>query len=75
MQPDVVEIDLEKESLSSIEQRKILAASPRSRRKFTYQPLKGKSLVRNLDWKAMAMSSFDFKDDPFQQIGEEMDQL
>ena len=35
-QPDVVEIDSDRESLSSIEQRKILAASPGSRRKQTY---------------------------------------
>ena len=34
-QPDVVEIDSKRESLSSAEQRKILAASPGSRRKFT----------------------------------------
>ena len=47
--PNVVEIDSKKKSLSSVEQRKILAASPGSKKKFTYQSLEGKSLVRNLD--------------------------
>ena len=48
-QPDVVEIDSKRESLSSAEQRKILATSLGSRRKFTYRSLEGKSAVRNLD--------------------------
>ena len=74
-QPDVVEIDSERELLSSVEQQKILVASPGSRRKFTYRSPEEKSPVRNLDRKAMVMSSFDFKDDRFWRIREEIDQL
>ena len=74
-QLDVVEIDSERESLTFIKQRKVLGVSPGSRRKFTYRSPENKSLVLNSDWKAMAMSSFDFEDDPFWRIREEMDQL
>ena len=48
-QLDVVEIDSERESLNSVEQRKILVASLCSRKKFTYQLPKGKSPVWNPD--------------------------
>ena len=41
MQPDVVEIDSDRKSISSTEQRK-MAASPSSRKKFTYRSPKGK---------------------------------
>ena len=74
-QPDVVEIDSEQKPLSSAEQRKILGVSLGSRRKFTYRSLEEKLPVRNPDWKAMAMSSFNFEDDPFWRIREEMDVL
>ena len=46
-QPDVVEIDSEKESLSSVEQEKILATSPCSRRKQTYRVLEGRKPVQS----------------------------
>ena len=62
---EVVEIDSERESLSSIEQRKILGTSPGSRKKFTYRSPEGKSPVRNPNWKTIAMASFNFKDSPF----------
>ena len=74
-QPDVVEIDSKRESLTSAEQRKIQGVSPGSWRKFTYRSLKDKLPVQNPNWKAVAMSSFDFEDDPFRRIREEMDQL
>ena len=45
VQPDVVEIDLKRELLSSMKQRKILGVSPGSRKKQTYQLLDGKSPV------------------------------
>ena len=67
-QPNVVKIDLEKESLTSTEQRKILGVSLGSQRKFTYRSPEGKSSLRNPEWKAMAMSLFDFEDDPFWRI-------
>ena len=72
---DVVEIDSKRESLTSIEQHKILGVSLSPRKKWTYQSPEGKMPVQNPEWKAMAMSSFDFKDNPFQRIQEEMDQL
>ena len=74
-QPNVVEVDLDRESLSSAKQQKILVASPGSQKKQTYWVLEGRKLVQLPDWKAIAMTSFDFEDDSFQQIQEEMDQL
>ena len=47
VQPDVVEIDLERESLSSTKQQKILGVSPGSWKKQTYRSRNGKSPVRN----------------------------
>ena len=49
MQPDVVEIDSKRESLNSVEQRKILATSPGSRKKFTYRSPEEKLPVQNPD--------------------------
>ena len=63
--PDVVEIDSERECLSSAEQRKILGVSPRSRRKSTYQSPDRKSPIQNPDWKSITIGSFNFEDDPF----------
>ena len=71
-QLDVVEIESNRESLTSAEQQKILRASPGSKRKYTYRSPKRKSPVRNPDWKAM--TSFDLEDDPFWRIREELDQ-
>ena len=45
VQPDVVEIDSERELLSSVEQQKILGVSPGSRKKHTYWSHDGKLLV------------------------------
>ena len=64
-QLDAVEIDLKRESLSFAEQHKILATFPSSRRKKTYQVLEGRKPVRLYDSKAIAMTSFNFEDDPF----------
>ena len=72
-QPDVVEIDSERESLTSAEQQKILEVSPNSMRKWTYRSPKGKPLVQNPEWKTMSVDSLDFEDDPFRWIREEMD--
>ena len=47
--PDVVEMESERESLSSEEQRKILGISPSFWKKSTYCSPKGKSPVRNPD--------------------------
>ena len=40
--PDLIEIDSERESLSSTKQQRILETSPGSRKKTTYQSLDGK---------------------------------
>ena len=48
-QLDVVELDSDQESLSFAEQRKILAVSPSSQKKQTYQVFDGKKLVRLRD--------------------------
>ena len=47
VQPNVVEIDLKRESLSSTKQQKILEVSLGSWKKQTYQSLDGKSPVQN----------------------------
>ena len=49
IQPDVVEIDSERELLSSAEQQKILRVSPGSQKKSTYRSPNGKSPVQNPD--------------------------
>ena len=75
-QPETVDAGLDQESLSSAEQRKLKAMSPRSRRKKTsYRALEGRTLLWSFDWKAIVMMSFDFKDNPFRWVQEEMDQL
>ena len=70
--PDVVEIESKRELLSSAEQRKILGASPSSWKKSTYCSLDGKSPVRNPDWRSIMMGSFDFEEDLFRRIKEEL---
>ena len=74
-QPDTVGLDSDRESLSSAEQQKLQTVTPGSQKKQTYQALDEKTPVRQPDWRAIAMTSFDFKDNPFQRIREEMDQL
>ena len=49
--------------------------SLRMKKKQTYKAIDGKTLVQIPDWKAIAMISFDFEDNPFRWIREEMDQL
>ena len=75
MQPDVVELDSDWESLSSVEQRKTLAVPSGSCKKQTYRVLDGKKQVQSPGWKVIAMTSFDFKDNPFWWIREEINQL
>ena len=75
MQLDEVELDLDRGSLSFAEQRKILVASPGSWKKQTYRVLKGRKPIRLPDWKAIAMTSFDFEDNPFRRIRKDIDQL
>ena len=58
------------ELVSPKEQHK---GSPSSRVKTTYKFPKGKSPIRNSDWKDM--SCLDLSDDPFQQVWNELDQV
>ena len=75
VQLDVVELDSDRESFSSVEQRKLLTTSPGSQKKQTYQVLERRKPIQLPDWKAIAIKSFDFEDDPFRRIREEIDQL
>ena len=59
--PDVVELESERESLNSVEQRRILGVFLGSRRKQTYRSPDGKLPVRNPDWKSIMIGSFDFE--------------
>ena len=71
--PDIEELDSEEESIYSEEQRKRLKVSPGSRMKFTYKWPKGKSPIRNTDWKDM--TSLELDNDPFWRVQEELDQM
>ena len=73
--PEVVEIDFEKEFLSPREQQRILEGSPSSRKKSSYCSPEGKLPVRHLDWRTITMSSFNFEEDPFRRVKEEMELL
>ena len=68
--PEVVEIELERESLSPAEQFWIMEASLSGRRKWTYRSPEDKLPIRNPDWMSMVTSN----DDPFWCIFEELDQ-
>ena len=46
-----------------------------SRKKQTYWVVDGKARIQMPDWRAIAMTSFDFEDNPFWRIREELDQL
>ena len=67
---DVVEIGLDRGSLSPREQHR---GFPSSQLKTTYMSPKTKEPVWNTDWKYM--SCLDFSDDPFQQVQDELDQI
>ena len=75
MQPDIVDLDLDWESLSSAKQRRLKAIFPGVKKKTTYRANDRTLLVQNPDWKAIAMTLFNFEDNPFRQIREEIDQL
>ena len=53
--------------------QQIPGLSPHSRMKTTFRSSKGKSLVRNLNWKDM--SSLDLDNDPFKRVQNELDQV
>ena len=64
-QLDTVDLDSDWKSLSSAEQQRLKAVFPGAKKKTTYKTIDGKSPFRNADWKAITMTSFDFKDNPF----------
>ena len=70
--PDLVELYSDRRSLSPREQHK---GSPSSQRKSTYRSPDEKSPVRNLDWRTISMGSFDFEEDPFRRVKEELEVL
>ena len=73
--PDLKGKDLECESLNSAEIRRLSIVSPRAKKKSTYMAVDGKMPVQTLDWRAIAMTSFNFEDNSFRRIREGMDQL
>ena len=70
--PDIVEIDSDRGSLSPREQHK---GSLSSRKKTTYRLLDRKLPIRNPDWRTIMMGSFNFEEDPFQRMKEELEAL
>ena len=75
MQPNTVDLDSDHESLSFMEQWRLQTVSPGTKKKQTYKAIDKKTPVQTPNWKAIAMTSFDFEDNPFQWIWEEVDQL
>ena len=67
--------DSERELLSSVEIQRLKTLSPGAKKKSTYRAVNGKTPVQMLDYKAIAMTSFDFEKNLFQRIWDEMDQL
>ena len=70
--PDLVELDSDRGSLSPWEQQK---GFPSSQRKSTYRSLDEKSPGRNPDWRTITMGSFNFEEDPFRKVKEELEVL
>ena len=67
-QPDPKEDDLDRGSLSSVEIQRLQGVFPGANLKSTYRAVNGKTPIQTLDWTAIAMTSFDFEDNPFQGI-------
>ena len=71
--PDVVEIESDRGSLSPDARQQTPGPSPHSRGKTTFQLPKGKSPVRNPNWKDL--SALDLDNDPFSRVQNELDQV
>ena len=69
--PDVVELESDEGSLSPVQM--IPERSPRSRIKTTFRSPKGKSPVRNPDWKDL--SNLEMEDEPFKRVLVELYQV
>ena len=75
VQLDTKDEDSDWESLSFEEQQRLQMVSPGLRKKQTYRAINGKTPIQTPDWREVAMTSFNFEDNPFQRIQEEIDQL
>ena len=75
MQLEMKDEDSERELLGSEEIQKLSTMSLGSRKKSTYRVLDGKTPIWVSNWREVVMSSFDFQDNPFWRIQEEIDQL
>ena len=73
VQLDTKDEDSDRELLNSEEQRRFQAVSSGLKKKQTYKAIDGKAPIRLPNWKEVAMISFDFEDNPFRRIGEEID--
>ena len=67
-QPDPKEDDSDQEPLSSTKQQRLQTVSPRAKKKQTYKAIDGKTLVQMHDWKGIAMTLFNFEDNPFRRF-------
>ena len=73
--PDVVEIDSKKELLNPREEQRVLEGSPSSRRKSSYCSPEKKMPMRHPDRRTIMMGSFNFEEDPFRRVKEELELL
>ena len=46
-----------------------------SKKKSTYRAIDGKTPIRTPNWREVVMTSFNFKENPFRRVQEEIDQL
>ena len=75
VQPNMKGKDSERKSLSSEEIQRLQTVSPGSRKKHTYRAIDGKTSIQIPNWREVAMTSFNFEDDPFWRIQEEVEQF
>ena len=75
VQLDTKNKDLEKKSLGSEEIQRLQTVSLGSRKMSTYRAIDGKIPIRTSNWREVVMTSFDFEDNPFRRVQEEIDQL
>ena len=73
IEPEVVEVDSDKGSLSPEARQQIPGPSLRLRMTTTFRSLKRKSPIWNPNWKDM--SSLDLNDDPFNRVQNKLDQV
>ena len=74
-QSEMKDEDSERKLLGSEDIQKLHTVSPGSRKKSIYLAIDGKTPIWIPNWREVVMISFNFEDNPFWRIQEEIDQL